>query len=103
MIVAEQTEKDIDATRSQYIPVAVRTQILFFCTYDLATVDPMYQYSLDWFIRIFLNGIMNAEQAGKKETNLKKKINTSGGAAPIMKELDVFYKTMTEPTLSDII
>ena len=35
VVVAEQTEKDIDETRSQYIPVAVRTQILFFCTYDL--------------------------------------------------------------------
>ena len=37
MVVAEQTEKDIDATRSQYIPVSVRTQILFFCTYDLVS------------------------------------------------------------------
>ena len=25
----------------------------------------MYQYSLDWFVNIFLNGICNAEQAGK--------------------------------------
>lgn len=32
---AEQTEKEIDLTRSQYIPVAVRTQLLFFCTTDL--------------------------------------------------------------------
>ena len=32
---AEKTEKEIDATRSQYIPVAVRTQLLFFCTTDL--------------------------------------------------------------------
>lgn len=68
MIVAEKTEKDIDVTRSQYIPVAVRTQILFFCTYDLANIDPMYQYSLDWFISIFLNGILNAEQAGRAST-----------------------------------
>ena len=37
VVVAEQTEKDIDETRSQYIPVAVRTQILFFCTYDLVS------------------------------------------------------------------
>ena len=65
--MAEQTEIDIDATRSQYIPVAVRTQILFFCTYDLAMVDPMYQYSLDWFINIFLNGIRNADPAGKDQ------------------------------------
>ena len=35
---AEQTEKDIDVTRSQYIPVAVRTQILFFCTTDLVSM-----------------------------------------------------------------
>ena len=35
MADAEQTEKEIDLTRSQYIPVAVRTQLLFFCTTDL--------------------------------------------------------------------
>ena len=66
MTIAEQTEKDIDVTRSQYIPVAVRTQILFFCVSDLANIDPMYQYSLEWFVGIFLNSIANAERAGKK-------------------------------------
>ncbi|XP_065895241.1 dynein axonemal heavy chain 1-like isoform X2 [Dysidea avara] len=60
---AEQTERDIDVTRSQYIPVAVRTQILFFCTTDLANIDPMYQYSLEWFIGIFLGSIANAEKS----------------------------------------
>lgn len=63
VVVAEQTERDIDETRSKYIPVAVRTQILFFCVADLAKIDPMYQYSLEWFITIFLNGITNAERA----------------------------------------
>ena len=65
VVVAEQTEKDIDETRCLYIPVAVNTQILFFCVADLANIDPMYQYSLEWFIRIFLGGISNAEKAGK--------------------------------------
>ena len=65
MVVAEQTERDIDETRSQYIPVAVNTQILFFCVADLANIDPMYQYSLEWFISIFLGGIANAERAGR--------------------------------------
>lgn len=37
VVIAEQTEKDIDVTRSQYIPVAIRTQILFFCTSDLVS------------------------------------------------------------------
>jgi len=62
--IAEQTERDIDATRSQYIPVAVNTQILFFCVSDLSNIDPMYQYSLEWFITIFLNGIANAATSG---------------------------------------
>ncbi|XP_063674391.1 dynein axonemal heavy chain 1-like isoform X3 [Bolinopsis microptera] len=61
VLIAEQTERDIDETRSRYLPVAVRTQILFFCVVDLAKVDPMYQYSLEWYIKIFLNGIANAE------------------------------------------
>jgi len=64
VIIAEQTEKDIDATRSEYVPVAINTQILFFCVSDLANVDPMYQYSLEWFTRIFLNSIANANKAG---------------------------------------
>ncbi|XP_052808511.1 dynein axonemal heavy chain 1-like isoform X3 [Mya arenaria] len=63
VLVAEQTEKSIDITRSQYIPVAVNTQILFFCVADMANVDPMYQYSLEWFVNIFLGGISNAERA----------------------------------------
>jgi hypothetical protein len=50
VVIAEQTEKDIDETRSQYIPVAVRTRILFFCTYDLvsfgAVVDVLLHISL---------------------------------------------------------
>lgn len=64
MIVAEQTEKDIDITRMQYVPVAVNTQILFFCVADMAAIDPMYQYSLEWFVRIFLSGVSGAERAG---------------------------------------
>lgn len=64
VVVAEQTEKDINITRMQYVPVAVRSQILYFCVSDLSNVDPMYQYSLEWFLNIFLLGIRNSEKAG---------------------------------------
>uniref|UniRef100_A0A803VTG4 Dynein axonemal heavy chain 1 n=1 Tax=Ficedula albicollis TaxID=59894 RepID=A0A803VTG4_FICAL len=63
VVVAEQTEKDINITRMQYVPVAVRSQILYFCVSDLSNVDPMYQYSLEWFLNIFLLGIRNSEKA----------------------------------------
>uniref|UniRef100_UPI00398EE5C8 dynein axonemal heavy chain 1 isoform X2 n=1 Tax=Pristiophorus japonicus TaxID=55135 RepID=UPI00398EE5C8 len=69
--IAEQTEKDIDITRLQYIPVAVRTQILFFCVSDLSKVDPMYQYSLEWFLSIFMSGISNSERADTVEIRIK--------------------------------
>ncbi|NXU12627.1 DYH1 protein, partial [Pardalotus punctatus] len=63
VVVAEQTEKDINITRMEYVPVAVRSQILYFCVSDLSNVDPMYQYSLEWFLNIFLLGIHNSEKA----------------------------------------
>lgn len=62
--MAEKTEISIDQTRSQYIPVAINTQILFFCVADMASIDPMYQYSLEWFVGIFVNSIRNAAKAG---------------------------------------
>ncbi|XP_060076356.1 dynein axonemal heavy chain 1-like, partial [Ylistrum balloti] len=71
VIVAEQTEKDIDVTRSQYIPVAINTQILFFCVADMANIDPMYQYSLEWFINIFLGGIAHADRADNLPQRVK--------------------------------
>lgn len=63
---AEITQIDIDNTRALYIPVAVRAQILFFCLSDLSNVDPMYQYSLEWFIQIFISSIRETQRSGKK-------------------------------------
>ena len=42
-------EKEIDESRERYREVAFRAQILFFTIVDLAVIDPMYQYSLQWF------------------------------------------------------
>ena len=62
---AEKTQEDIDTTRAQYIPVANRGQILFFCVSDLSNVDPMYQYSLEWFVKTFVNSMKNTEKSSK--------------------------------------
>ena len=34
-------------------------------SFSQANIDPMYQYSLEWFIGIFLNSIANADASGK--------------------------------------
>lgn len=62
---ADTTEASIEATRCLYIPVAKRAQILFFCLADLALIEPMYQYSLEWFIGIFINSMINTEKSGE--------------------------------------
>jgi len=51
---ATATEREIDATRNGYKPVAMHSSMLFFCISDLANIEPMYQYSLTWFINLYL-------------------------------------------------
>ena len=53
-------EKEIDETREKYREVAFRAQILFFTIVDLAVIDPMYQYSLQWFASLFGASIDNS-------------------------------------------
>ncbi len=60
---AETTEKEIDVTREKYRPTAYRGSLLFFCVSDMALVDSMYQYSLQWFLALFEAGLENSEQA----------------------------------------
>eukprot|EP00965_Chrysotila_dentata_P128206 4238357-Pleurochrysis_carterae.AAC.2 len=50
----------LDKTREGYKPTAFRASLLFFCISDLANVDPMYQYSLSWYIGIFERAIDDA-------------------------------------------
>jgi len=58
-------------TRKSYVPVAYRASQLFFCIADLAGVDPMYQYSLEWFINLFIISIEKAEKSNILEERLK--------------------------------
>uniref|UniRef100_A0A672V2K0 Dynein axonemal heavy chain 7 n=1 Tax=Strigops habroptila TaxID=2489341 RepID=A0A672V2K0_STRHB len=59
--VAEETEKKIDAARMGYCPIAIHSTVLFFSIADLANIEPMYQYSLMWFINLFIMSIDNSE------------------------------------------
>ncbi|CBZ56170.1 Dynein heavy chain 1, axonemal, related [Neospora caninum Liverpool] len=54
---AEVTEQEIDRAREWFCPVAFRASLLFFCVVDLANIEPMYQYSLQWFQALVALGI----------------------------------------------
>ncbi|ELK37023.1 Dynein heavy chain 7, axonemal [Myotis davidii] len=55
--IAEKTELKIAESREGYRPIAKHSSVLFFSIADLANIDPMYQYSLSWFVNLYINSI----------------------------------------------
>lgn len=51
--------------------MAYRASLLFFCILDLNVVDPMYEYSLQWFSKLFEMGIENAPASKEHEVRLE--------------------------------
>lgn len=68
---AEVTEQQIDAARVAYQPCGEYTSLLFFCISDLAAIDPMYQYSLPWYTKLFVASVHAAEAADDVPTRLE--------------------------------
>eukprot|EP00968_Pinguiococcus_pyrenoidosus_P017694 scaffold1786_cov250-Pinguiococcus_pyrenoidosus.AAC.1 len=71
MAEAEVTEKEIVEAREEYREMAKRASLLYFCISDLCIVDPMYQYSLQWYVYIFKRGIGAAAPARDVMTRLR--------------------------------
>jgi len=70
--IAEETEKKIDTARLGYTPIAVHSSVLFFTIAQMASIDPMYQYSLPWFTNLFNLSIETSE----KSDDLTKRLDT---------------------------
>lgn len=62
-VIAASTEIEIDTARQAYIPVAKHSAVLFFCITELANIDPMYQYSLTWFLNLFVQSIIKSPKS----------------------------------------
>lgn len=69
-IIAVSTEVEIDEARQAYIPVAKHSAILFFCITELSNIEPMYQYSLTWFLNLFVTSIIKSPKASTFEERL---------------------------------
>ena len=68
--VATATEEEIDQTRNGYRPVADHAAVIFFCIVELENIDPMYKFSLPWFISIYHKSIVLSE----KKQNIEARI-----------------------------
>nr|CCC95695.1 unnamed protein product [Trypanosoma congolense IL3000] len=47
----------ITSTRDRYRDVAARASVLFFVLADISRIDPMYQYSLQFFVKLVQNEV----------------------------------------------
>ncbi len=65
-----ETQVQIEKTRQQYVPMSNLGSILFFVISDMAFIDPMYQYSLNYFSRLFLLAFDKAEKNDDVPTRL---------------------------------
>ncbi|KAK3095642.1 hypothetical protein FSP39_017066 [Pinctada imbricata] len=70
LTISETTEVKIDAAREGYRPSAQRASILFFVLNDMGRIDPMYQFSLDAYIELFLMSIDKSQRSSKLDERI---------------------------------
>ena len=70
-------KKKLQNTRNFYSKAANRASNLFFCVTDLGNVEPMYQFSLDWFISLYRKSLISENK--KKDERVEEIINTFTG------------------------
>lgn len=64
------TNETINKEREKYRPAASRASILFFATLDLSSIDPMYQFSLQWFAKLYEFSIKATPNSSNKDTRI---------------------------------
>lgn len=59
------TELNIDGNIAKYNVVAKHAAILYYCVMQLAAINYVYQYSLDWFMGLFIKSVRNTPKKHK--------------------------------------
>jgi len=68
--IAKKTEITIDETREGYRPLAVHVAHLFFNVGELCNIEPMYQYSLAWYVNLFNHALEFAPRSDDLQKRL---------------------------------
>ena len=69
-------EETIEKARNQYKDVSIRGSVLYFVIKDLALIDPMYQYSLQYINKLFNNAIHAAASFEELHLRIEALIDT---------------------------
>ena len=80
-IAAKETEIEIDQARQVYVPVSRCATAMFMTITQLEKIDPMYQYSLEWYMILFEKSIVHSR-------NTSNTSNTStSNTSPIVNDI----------------
>lgn len=71
VIEAEKTAVMINENRELYRGVARRGSVLYFVVSDLALIDPMYQYSLEYFSKLFNKRLEKSAKSDELDERLR--------------------------------
>ncbi|CAD7935566.1 unnamed protein product [Amoebophrya sp. A120] len=63
MVAAEETLTKIDEVTETLRPTATRLSMLYFCISYMGLIDPMYQYSLEYFAALAKGRLQKSEQS----------------------------------------
>jgi dynein heavy chain len=61
--------KRIDDIREGFRSCGKKAAVLFFCLNDLAMINPMYQFSLDWYKELFNKSIIESKDIQTQDRN----------------------------------
>lgn len=70
VIEAEKTSIIITEERESFRSIAARGSVLYFVIADISMIDPMYQYSLEFFAKLFNRRLEVSEKSDHKETRV---------------------------------
>lgn len=64
-------KKDMRTSSLQYLSAAKHATILYMTVLKLVRVNPMYQYSFDWFTQVFRSSIENSNKSNNIDKRLR--------------------------------
>jgi dynein heavy chain len=69
--IASKTKATLEAARLDYVPVAKRGAILFFCMQKMSAISDMYQYSLSSYLEVFKRSLTESTKDDVVITRIK--------------------------------
>ncbi|KAH0622659.1 hypothetical protein JD844_025154, partial [Phrynosoma platyrhinos] len=89
------TEATIETLRKSYLPIASRGAVLYFVVLDLVHINYMYQFSLEWFHKIFADSIDDVARQKSEDF-----LSASSSSRIFKRHSRIFTKDVREETQS---